>query len=178
MSGRPAPANSRLGCLGGPVADDRRRLVVMKVWLPAALIAALVVPALAQEQEPKVPDDSTRVTIRGCARDRVLIVAPRSEDQPGTLEIAPGRRFRLSGPKDLLEGIKRAGKNQSMVLVTGLVRKNSVGGPAGIPVFGGRVRIGGAMPQAGANDPATDPAYNQAGLDVESWQPLPDNCNL
>jgi hypothetical protein len=148
----------------------------MKAWLTAVLGVALLVPALAQEQEPKVPDDSTRVTIRGCARDRVLIVAPRSEDQPGTLEIEPGRRFRLSGPKDMLEGIKRAGKNQSMVMVTGLVRKNSVGAPAGIPVFGGRVRIGGTMPQAGVNDPARDPAYNQAGLDVESWQLLPDGC--
>jgi hypothetical protein len=150
----------------------------MKGWLTAALGVALLVPGFAQEQEPKVPDDSTRVTIRGCARDRVLIVAPRSEDQPGTLEIAPGRRFRLSGPKDMLEGIKRAGKNQSMVMVTGLVRKNSVGAPAGIPVFGGRVRIGGAMPQSGVNDPARDPAYNQAGLDVESWRTLPEGCRI
>ena len=148
----------------------------MKGWLPAALVVALALPAFAQEQEPKVPDDSSRVTIRGCARDRVLIVAPRSEDQPGTLEIEPGRRFRLSGPKEMLEAIKRAGKNSTMVMVTGLVRKNAVGGPAGIPIFGGRVRIGGAMPQAGVNDPARDPAYNQANLDVESWQPLADTC--
>ena len=150
----------------------------MKAWLPAVLISALVVPALAQEQEPKVPDDSTRVTVRGCARDRVLIVAERSEDQPGTLEIAPGRRFRLSGPKDALEGIKRAGKSGTMVMVTGLVRKNSVGAPSGIPVFGGRVRIGGGMPQAGVNDPARDPAYNQVGLDVESFRELPEGCRI
>jgi hypothetical protein len=148
----------------------------MKGWLPATLIAALVVPVLAQEQEPKVPDDSTRVTIRGCARDRVLIVAPRSEDQPGTLEVEPGRRFRLSGSKEILDGIKRAGSNRAMVLVTGLVRKNSVGEPGGIPIFGGRVRIGGGMPQAGINDPKRDPAYNQAMLDVESWRELPESC--
>ena len=150
----------------------------MKAWLPAVLISTLVVPVLAQEQEPKVPDDSTRVTVRGCARDRVLIAAARSEDQPGTLEIEPGRRFRLSGPKDALEGIKRAGKAGTMVLVTGLVRKNSVGSPGGIPVFGGRVRIGGGMPQAGINDPARDPAYNQAGLDVESYRELPEGCRI
>lgn len=151
--------------------------MVMKAWLPAALIAVLVVPALAQEQEPKVPDDSTRVTIRGCAKDRVLIVAPRSEDQPGTLEIEPGRRFRLSGPKDMLEGIKRAGKSQTMVMVTGLVRKNSVG-TTGMSVMGGRVRIGGGMPQSGAYDPARDPAYNQTGLDVESYRELPEGCRI
>ena len=150
----------------------------MKAWLPAVVMAALVVPAFAQEQEPKVPDDSTRVTVRGCARDRVLIVAPRSEDQPGTLEIEPGRRFRLSGPKDALEGIKRAGKAGTMVMVTGLVRKNMVGGPGGVPLFGGRVRIGGAMPQAGMNDPKRDPAYNQAGLDVESFRELPEGCRI
>ena len=150
----------------------------MKAWLPAVLVSALVVPVLAQEQEPKVPDDSTRVTVRGCARDRVLIVAERSEDQPGTLEIAPGRRFRLSGKKDQLEGIKRAGKAGTMVMVTGLVRKNSVGSPGGVSVMGGRVRIGGSMPQAGINDPARDPAYNQAGLDVESYRELPEGCRI
>ena len=153
----------------------------MKGWLTVAVFVALLVPARAQEQEreqePKVPNDSTRVTIRGCARDRVLIVAPRSEEQPGNLEIEPGRRFRLSGPKEMLEGIKRAGKAQTMVMVTGLVRKNSVGSP-GVTVMGGRVRIGGAMPQAGVNDPARDPAYNQAGLDVESFRELPEGCRI
>jgi hypothetical protein len=149
----------------------------MKPWLTTVLIATLAVPVLGQEQEPKVPDDSTRVTIRGCARDRVLIVAPRSEDQPGTLEIQPGRRFRLSGPKDMLEGIKRAGKAQTMVMVTGLVRKNSVG-QTGVTVMGGRIRIGGGMPQSGVNDPARDPAYNQVGLDVESWRELPEGCKI
>jgi hypothetical protein len=150
----------------------------MRSWLTTALIAVLAVPVLAQEQEPKVPDDSTRVTIRGCARDRVLIVAPRSEEQPGTLEIQPGRRFRLSGPKDMLEGIKRAGKAETMVMVTGLVRKNSVGSQGGVTVMGGRVRIGGGMPQSGVYDPARDPAYNQTGLDVESWRELAEGCKI
>ena len=146
----------------------------MKLLWHAALVLALTAPLIAQEREREVPKDSSRVSIRGCARDRILIVGPRSEDDPGTLEIQPGRRFRLSGPKHLLDEIRR--QRTTMVMVTGLVRRSDVSGPGGVSIFGGRVRIGGGTPQAGTSDPRRDPAYNQAVLDVESWRSLPDDC--
>ena len=126
----------------------------------------------AQEREP--PKDSARVTINGCAKDRTFIVGERREDQPGTLEIEPGSRFRLNGPKKLLDDIKK--HQRSVVQVTGLVRKADINGPKGLSVLGGRVRIGGARPQDPLGDAARDPSYNQAIIDIESWTELPGSC--
>jgi hypothetical protein len=145
----------------------------MKQILIAGMVVAAGAAVVAQERE--VPKDSSRVTLRGCANDRTFIVGPRSEDQPGTLEIDPGRRFRLNGPKKILEDIKN--RQSRTVEVTGLIRKNDIRGPQGVAVLGGRVRIGGARaPQSPMGDPARDPAYNQAVIDVESWRELPGNC--
>jgi hypothetical protein len=139
--------------------------------LMAGLVVACGVTLAAQERE--VPKDSSLVTIRGCAKDRAFVVGPRSEEQPGTLEIAPGRRFRLNAAKKMLDEIKK--RQHHVVEVTGLIRKADVA-PQGIGVFGGRVRIGGARPQSPIGDPARDPAYNQATIDVQSWRELPGDC--
>jgi hypothetical protein len=147
-----------------------KRLVPVGVGL---LLAA--VPLLAQEdQERKVPKDSALVSIQGCAKGRTFIVAERSEHRPTTSDIDPGRRFRLSGPKDILKDIEA--RERTMIEITGLVRKSQLAGPGGIAIAGGRVRIGGAMPRSPINDPARDPAYNQAVIDVESFRLLPDEC--
>jgi hypothetical protein len=87
-----------------------------------------------------------------------------------------GTRLRLNGPRKLLDEIKRQERQRSMIEVTGLVRKSQAGGPGGVAIAGGRIRIGGAMPRDPINDPARDPAYNQIIVDVESWRPLPDSC--
>ena len=145
----------------------------MKQILLAGLIVACGAALAAQERE--VPKDSALVTIQGCANDRTFIVGPRSEEQPGTLEIDPGRRFRLNGPKKILDEIKK--RQSRTVEVTGLIRKNDLQGSQGIPVLGGRVRIGGAgVPRSPMGDPARDPAYNQVTIDVQSWRELPGSC--
>ena len=148
----------------------------MKVVITAALVAGtLGVAAAAQDrQEPEIPKDSTLVSINGCAKNGNFIVGERREDQPGTLEIQPGRRFRLNGPKKLLNEIK-AHQREAMQ-VTGLIRKADVTPPQGIGVLGGRVRIGGSVPQDPVSNPARDPAYNQVTLDVRSWMPLAGDC--
>jgi hypothetical protein len=137
----------------------------------------LLTPAVAvmEFQERDVPKDSQLVTIRGCAKGRAFIVGARSEDSPGTLEIAPGRRFRMSGKKELLEDIKR--HERMGVELVGLVRKSDLSGPGGISIAGGRVRIGGAMPRAGTGDVTRSANYSQPVIDVESWRGLPDACN-
>lgn len=149
-------------------------LVVGLVSAAVALAAAEASGVAAAQEEPKIPKDSELVSIRGCARDRNFIVAPRSEDQPGSLEIEPGRRFRLNGPKKLLDEIKA--RQRTVIEVTGLIRKSDVNPPQGVPVLGGRVRIGGSMPQSPVSDPARDPAYNQAVIDVRSWRALTGDC--
>jgi hypothetical protein len=145
----------------------------MRITLLAGLFIASGVLLVAQERD--VPKDSALVSIQGCAKDRTFIVGERSEDQPGTLEIAPGRRFRLNGPKKLLDEIKA--RQRSIIEVTGLIRKADVTGPQGVSVLGGRVRIGGARaPLDPISDPRRDPSYNQAIIDVRSWRPLTGDC--
>ena len=146
----------------------------MKLLFAAALIAGSLVVVAAQEQEPDVPKDSALVSINGCAKNGNFIVGERREDQPGSIEIQPGRRFRLNGPKKLLEEIKS--HQRATMQVTGVIRKADIAPPQGIGVLGGRVRIGGAAPQASVGDPARNPAYNQVTIDVRSWRPIPGDC--
>jgi hypothetical protein len=129
---------------------------------------------LAAQEERKVPKDSVLVSLRGCVTDRTFIVGPRSEHAPGNLEIEPGRRFKLNGPKKVLEEIKQ--NEDRMVEVTGLIRKADLQKPGGIGLAGGRVRIGGAAPRAPVGNPTTEAVYTQAIIDVEASRPLPDRC--
>lgn len=144
----------------------------MKPLLSAALAVLCCLPAIAQEGEPPVPKDSARLVLQGCAKGRTFIVGPRSEHEPGTLEIEPGRRFRLNGPRKILDEIKK--REGRMVEVTGLVRKGQLSGPGGISIAGGRIRIGGALPQD--RNPSRNPAYNEVVIDLESWRGLDENC--
>ena len=144
----------------------------MKCVLAAVFIAALA--SLAAAQETEVPKDSALVSINGCAKNGNFIVGERREDQPGTLEIAPGRRFRLNGPKKVLDDIKA--RQRTVIQVTGLIRKNDLGNQQGVGILGGRVRLGGAVPRDPIGDPARDPAYNQAVIDVQSWKVLTGDC--
>ena len=138
-----------------------RRLLLLPVLLAVASVAA-------QEERP-VPSDSSRVRIAGCARDRAFVVDVPQGRESASNGIAPGRRFRLSGARNVLDDIRR--REGSMVEITGLVRKSDLAGPGGVRLFGGRVRIGGAPPRD-----RNDPMYNQVVIDVESFQLLPDSC--
>jgi hypothetical protein len=144
----------------------------------AVLLAALLcLPAAVRAQDRKVPSDSARVAIPGCAKGRAFIVAASPEHEPSQNDVAPGRRFRLSGPKDVLNDIKK--REGSMIEITGLVRKAALAGPGGIGIAGGRVRIGGGAPQAPTADPSHGlQGYGQDVLDVEGYRMLPENCSL
>ena len=144
----------------------------MKLHLLVAVVVASGSLLLAQER--KVPKDSALVTLQGCASGRTFIVGPRSEHNPGSLEIQPGRRFRLNGKKDILETIKK--REERMVEVTGLIRKADLARPGGLTVAGGRVRIGGGDPRQPVGSPTREASYNQAVMDVESSRPLAEPC--
>ncbi len=138
-----------------------------------ALVSAmllLVVAHLAAAQERPIPSDSTRVSISGCAKDRTFIVDEPAGREITATGIQPGRRFRLSGPRRVLDDIKK--REGTMVEITGLVRKSDVAGPGGVAILGGRLRIGGTAPR----DAIRDPMYNQVVIDVEGFQVLPDRC--
>jgi hypothetical protein len=138
-----------------------------------ALLTLLAsVPAAAQERP--VPSDSTRITIPGCAHDRAFVVMEPGGREITATGIRPGRRFRLSGPRRVLDDIRK--REATMVEITGLVRKSDLAGPGGVRLLGGRVRIGGALPRDPMRDPVRDPMYNQIVIDVEGFQLLPDPC--
>jgi len=146
----------------------------MKLHLIAALALASGSLLLAQEGEKKVPKDSARVTLQGCAKGRTFIVGPKSEHGAANVDIAPGRRFRLNGDKKILAEIK-SGEDR-MVEVTGLIRKADLHPPQGVSLAGGRVRIGGVDPRKPVGTVSTSPSYNEATFDLESTKPLPERC--
>jgi hypothetical protein len=149
-------------------------MIRLLVAVTIASGSLVTVPVVAQERE--VPKDSVLVVLQGCARNRTFIVGPRSEHAAGQLEIEPGRRFRLNGPKKVLDEIKKG--EDRMVEVRGLIRRADLAKPGGISLAGGRVRIGGGDPRAplGGGNVTRDPAYNQIVMDVESSRPLGDSC--
>jgi hypothetical protein len=139
-----------------------------------AVAAALASIAVVAAQERPVPKDSSRVSIPGCARDRTFIVGRAPEGEPVRSDVAPGRRFKMNGAKQTLADIKA--HQRGLIEVTGLVRQADLK-ERGIGIAGGRVRIGGGAPQSPlGNGPATDPRYDEAIIDVESWRTLPGDC--
>jgi hypothetical protein len=141
-----------------------------KIVVAVALV--LIAAAGPRAQEKKVPSDSARITIPGCAKDRRFIVGRTPAHETARSVVEPGRRFRLNGKKPLLEEIKK--QQASMIEVTGLVRQADLSGPGGVSVGG--VRIGGGPAQAGVADPRRNMGSMDPVIDVESWRPLAEPC--
>ena len=174
QAGEPTDRNERLRRTQYQRAA-RRTLETMKYLLP--ILALVTSSALLSAQEREVPKDSARITVPGCVTNRTFIVAAREGHDPTSGDLAPGRRFRLSGSKDLLKDIEK--REGMMVQVTGLVRKAELAGPGGITTGGGRVRIGGGAPQAQVGGgPSRTPTgvTTDAVLDVEAWEGLAESC--
>jgi len=144
------------------------------IWL---VVGVAIAGGAAGAQERKPPSDSAELSLPGCAKGRTFIVTEGPEHEPRQVAVAPGRRFRLEGPKDVLNDIKR--REGQLIEVTGLVRKSDVAGPGGISAAGGRVQIGAGPPRAGTSptgDPARESGYNQAIMDVSAWRLLDGTC--
>jgi hypothetical protein len=135
--------------------------------------------ASAQQGEKPVDSNSVRISITGCVNNRMLVAVDPLETQPEPVsaKVAAGRAFRLSGSKDIMAELKK--RNKSVVTVTGLLRKSALSpSTQGMPVAGGRVRIGGMpMNQDPTKvDPRRDPLYNVDMFDVESVRPADGVC--
>ena len=143
----------------------------MKYLLPVLILAAV---AGVSAQERKVPKDSTRVSIPGCSKGSAFVVTASPEAERTSTEIVSGRRFRLSGPKEVLNEIKK--REGTIIEVTGIVKKSDLT-ESGIRLGGGRVRIGGGSPQDPiSSGPGRAPMSGVAILDVEGWRPLGESC--
>jgi hypothetical protein len=142
----------------------------MKYAIPVLMFAAAV---SLSAQEKKVPKDSLRVSIPGCSKGSAFVVTASPEPDRTSNEVAIGRRFRLTGPKDVLNEIKK--REGTMVEVTGIVKKSDLK-PGGISLGGGRVRIGGTPQDPTAPVGQIAPASGNAIIDVEGWRPLAETC--
>ncbi len=150
----------------------------MTIRAATVFLALLVSPVAAQDSQeiPEVPKDSRLITANGCAKNGIFVVSPRREDQPGTLEVEPGSRFRLKGDRTILRAIRA--REHALMRVTGLVREVDLIN-SGIGVARGQVRIKAVphVPQQAIQDPAHNPLATQpVVLDVQSWQQIPGNC--
>ncbi len=141
----------------------------MRSWL---LVAVLIVPTPVMAQEKPVPRDSTRLSVPGCAYDRLFIVDISPENEMPRSDMKPGRRLRLSGPKKLLEEIKA--RKGDMVELTGLVRNSDLIEP-GVGLAGGRIRVMPGRSPVGSTA-GRDSGVSQAVIDVESWRLLNATC--
>lgn len=143
----------------------------MKYGIPLLLLT-IGIPLAAQEERP-VPKDSVRVSIPGCSKGSAFVVTESPEGERTSVEIKTGRRFRLTGKKDLLNEIKA--REGYMIEVTGIIRKNDLK-ESGISLGGGRVRIGGGSPVSNGGSPTQAPQSANAILDVEGFRPLGEPC--
>src|SRR5688572_12196251 len=111
----------------------------MRASLTIAVLLAVALVSLDAQERP-VPNDSSRLTLIGCARDRAFVTTlPFGREVPAN-GVEPGRRFRLNGPRAVLDEVRK--RQTTVVQITGLVKKSDLAGPGGISMLGGRVRIG------------------------------------
>ncbi|MGE3277069.1 MAG: hypothetical protein AB7O67_18300 [Vicinamibacterales bacterium] len=139
----------------------------MKTAVLLAMIAASGAGLVAQEKP--VPKDSERVYVPGCADNRLFVVSPPREDQPGRSSVPAGTRLRMNGPKKLLDEIKA--HRRDLIELTGLIRKGQFE-PGGVRLGPFRVTPG---PPPGSS-PMRSPNVEQVIIDVEGWRILPGEC--
>ncbi|MGE3843166.1 MAG: hypothetical protein AB7I50_16460 [Vicinamibacterales bacterium] len=149
-------------------------LVRMRLALCLLVATGAVVGAQAPEEKP-VDAGSARVTLSGCLKGRAFTVRPPREDEPLNVLIAPGTVFRLAGSKQVMDEVKK--RDRSAVQLTGLVRRNAA--PQGMPIAGGRIRIGGMPSNQDPTriGPARDPLNTVNMFDVESVRVIDGSCS-
>jgi hypothetical protein len=122
----------------------------------AVTVIALTGLAGAQETKP-VPKGSVRVGVPGCTKGYIFTAGPRTEDEPGSVDIPEGMHIRMNGPKKLIAEIKA--HEGSMIQLIGLMKTGQ---------FVPGVAIGGGLRMSG------NAGVNQLFVDVEGWRPLVD----
>jgi hypothetical protein len=143
-----------------------------------SLLLGLYGPADAQQETKPVPKDSVEIDARGCFKGRVFTATgePEEEHTRKGPDIT-GLNFRVTGPKDVMDLVKRY--NGQFVEVVGIVRRAALDDPGiGMRVGkGARVVIGapGSDPTR-MNAPSTAP--NVAAMDITAVRLLSDKCPI
>jgi hypothetical protein len=137
----------------------------------AVAVAVLSRPFVAQENKP-VPKDSVRVSTPGCTKGFIFTAGPRTQDEPGSVDIPGGMHLRMNGPKKMMAEIKA--REGSMIEITGLMKKGQYK-PDGVGIGGGGVRIAPG-PAPGGGSLSANPSVSQVLIDVEGWRPIGVDC--
>jgi hypothetical protein len=136
----------------------------------------LLLAALPQ-QEPgtkPVPNDSVEIATRGCLRGRVFTATPRPEGEPARGPDVTGRRFRLSGSREVMEQVKQ--NDGHLVEIVGIVRKSALGSEGiGFRAGGSQVTVGAPRSDPGRMSPPT-PGTNVPVMDLTSVGFLDNSC--
>jgi hypothetical protein len=133
-------------------------------------VAVLGGSLVAQENKP-VPKDSVRVFVPGCTKGFIFTAGPRTQDQPGSVDIPEGMHLRMNGPKKMMAEIKA--HEGSMIEITGLMKKGQYK-PDGVGIGGGVRITPGPAPTAGSLP--DNPIVSQILIDVEGWRPVVGGC--
>ena len=142
----------------------------MRTLHTLALVVGLA--AMAAAQEKPVPKDSIRISIPGCPKG-VMFIVTESPEHESRSSVPPGRRFRLSGKKDLLKEIKE--REGGLIEVTGRQSARARLTRPASPSAEGSASAPGRWAAAWGQ---LDPSYSQVILDVEGWRPLVGDCPL
>ena len=151
----------------------------MRQWtLPLLLLSGLLAatPTSAQTPEEKpVPEDSLRIVAHGCLKGRVFTAMSPTDPAEAEVVSSPdvtGRSFRVSGPKAVMDDVKK--HNKHLVKVVGVVRKESLRemGP-GARVGNTRIVIGSPSTMEPGGRP---PMPSVAVMDLSSVQFVASEC--
>jgi hypothetical protein len=140
---------------------------------PTAVVTvavAVMSGALAAQEHKTVPKDSVRVSIPGCTKGMIFTAGPRTQDEPGSVDVPEGMHFRMNGPKNMMAEIKA--HEGSTIEITGLTKKGQYK-PDGVGIGGGVRIMPGPGPSGGL---AGNAGVSQLFIDVEGWRPVAGVC--
>lgn len=134
-------------------------------------------PALGAQEKRTVPKDSVEVTAPGCLKGRVFTGTGLPEGERSEAVDVTGRSFRVTGPREVMDQIKRY--NGQYVEILGIVRRAALDDQGlGIRIGrGARVVIGAPGGDPTRMDPHAS-APSVAAMDVIGVRLLADRCPL
>ncbi|HEY8548409.1 MAG TPA: hypothetical protein VIL35_00520 [Vicinamibacterales bacterium] len=150
--------------------------------LAIALLFAAALPLTAAAQQPPerkdVPDDSVEIVTTGCLKGRMFTATVPPEESMRRGPNVAGRNFRLSGPREVMDEVKR--HDGHLVQVVGIVRKSALADyTPGARVGNTRVVIG--MPRTGnpMGSPGRPPVSDAPAVMDTTWiRYISDTCPI
>jgi hypothetical protein len=152
---------------------------MLKPIILSLSIACGLGAVLAAQEAPPPKKGETRLVVTGCLKGRVL-AATRNPDQRAEVVTGPdvvGRSFRLAGPKEVINEVKK--HDGDLVEVTGTVRTSDLAQAPGFNMGRTRVTIGVA-PGSDPSRPnaATTPVANVVVIDATAVRFLSSTCPI